>query len=58
MRRDRLAAGEATAQTYSAAESGTTQFRWDLAFLSKEQFVRKYAISLTAYHRLVKGQDA
>jgi hypothetical protein len=57
MRRDRLAPGEATSQIYSAAELNTTQLKWDLAFLTREQFVMKYAMTLTEYSNLVQGQD-
>lgn len=40
MRRDRLAVGETTSQIFSAAESKTTQLKWDLAFLTAGEFVR------------------
>jgi 5-methylcytosine-specific restriction enzyme A len=40
MRRDRLAAGEASSQIYAASEAATQQ-QWDLAFLTPRQFIAK-----------------
>lgn len=52
MRRDKLAAGEATSQTYPASEAAT-QMQWDLAFLTPRQFTAKYHITLAEYQSLV-----
>ncbi len=56
MRRDKLAAGEASSQIYAASESNTTQCKWDLAFLPPSDFIRKYKIDLATYRTLQDGQ--
>lgn len=54
MRKDRLAAGEASSQTYVASENATQQ-QWDLAFMSVHEYTRKYSITTDEYSQLIAG---
>lgn len=42
--------------TCPAAYSGTTEQQWDLAFLSKEEFMAKYQVNEEQYQALAEGQ--
>jgi len=52
MRRDLLASGEASSQTYVASAVSTPQLQWDLAFMPPKQFCWKYQITTNEYKQL------
>lgn len=42
--------------TCPAASANTTQKQFDLAMLSKAEFIRKYQITAAAYEKLQRGK--